>query len=56
MKNMKFIAEIGMNHKTIHVSDENPVGLDINNTLNAIKTGKMEDPFDWMVTINSHYD
>ena len=51
-----YIREIGMNHKTIHVSDENPVGLDINNTLNAIKTGKMDDPFDWMVTINSHYD
>ena len=46
-----YIQEIGFNDKTIHVSDESPVGLDINNTLNAIKTGKIEDPFNWMIKI-----
>lgn len=48
-----YIQEIGMNDKTIHVSDESPVGLDINDTLNAIKTGKIDDPFNWMITIEN---
>ncbi len=48
-----YIQEIGIDDKTIHVSDTSPVGLDINDTLNAIKTGKMEDPFDWMITIEN---
>ncbi|MFY0603756.1 MAG: branched-chain amino acid aminotransferase [Flavobacteriaceae bacterium] len=48
-----YIQEIGMNEKTIHVSDESPVGLDINDTLNAIKTGKIEDLFNWMIKIEN---
>lgn len=48
-----YIQEIGIDDETIHVSDESPVGLDINNTLNAIKTGKIEDPFNWMTKIES---
>jgi len=50
-----YIQEIGTHDKTIHVSDESPVGLDINNTLNAIKTGKIEDTFDWMVKIEKEF-
>lgn len=50
-----YIQEIGTHDKTIHVSDESPVGLDINNTLNAIKTGKIEDTFDWMVKIEKTF-
>ncbi len=46
-----YIQEIGMNDETIHVSDESPVGLDINDTLNDIKTGKIEDTFNWMVKV-----
>jgi len=46
-----YIQEIGLNDKTIHVSNESPVGLDVNNTLNGIKTGKIEDTFNWMVKI-----
>jgi len=46
-----YIQEIGMNDETIHVSDESPVGLDVNNTLNGIKTGKVEDTFNWMVKV-----
>ena len=46
-----YIQEIGMNDETIHVSDESPVGLDINDTLNNIKTGKIEDTFNWMVKV-----
>lgn len=48
-----YIQEIGIDEKTIHVSDTSPVGLDINDTLNAIKTGKIEDPFNWMITIEN---
>ncbi len=48
-----YIQEIGIDNETIHVSDESPVGLDVNNTLNAIKTGKIEDPFNWMTKIES---
>ncbi|WP_299128284.1 branched-chain amino acid aminotransferase [uncultured Winogradskyella sp.] len=44
-----YIQEIGMEGETIHVSDESPVGEDINNTLNAIKTGKQDDKFGWMI-------
>ncbi|GGI55727.1 branched-chain amino acid aminotransferase [Winogradskyella haliclonae] len=44
-----YIQEIGLEGETIHVSDESPVGLEINNTLDAIKTGKEEDKFGWML-------
>ncbi|PWK17551.1 branched-chain amino acid aminotransferase [Xanthomarina spongicola] len=46
-----YIQDIGLNGDVIHVSNESPVGLDINNTLNGIKTGKIEDTFNWMVKI-----
>jgi len=46
-----YIQEIGIGDDTIHVSDESPVGLDVNNTLNGIKTGKIKDTFNWMVKV-----
>lgn len=46
-----YIQEIGVGDKTIHVSHESPVGLAVNDTLNAIKTGKVEDKFNWMIKI-----
>ncbi|GAB5401521.1 MAG: branched-chain amino acid aminotransferase [Aureisphaera sp.] len=46
-----YIQEIGWGEETIHVSDDSPVGLDVNNTLNAIKTGKIEDKFNWMTQV-----
>jgi branched-chain amino acid aminotransferase len=46
-----YIQEIGFKEATIHVSSEHPIGLEINNSLNNIKTGKIEDPFNWMVKI-----
>ncbi|WP_053978425.1 branched-chain amino acid aminotransferase [Mangrovimonas xylaniphaga] len=46
-----YIQEIGMGDEVIHVSDDSPVGLDVNDTLNAIKTGKIEDPFNWIIKI-----
>ncbi|MEL6810873.1 MAG: branched-chain amino acid aminotransferase [Bacteroidota bacterium] len=46
-----YIKEIGWGDETIHVSDDSPVGLEINDTLNAIKTGKMEDKFGWMTQV-----
>lgn len=44
-----YIQEIGLEGEIIHVSDDSPVGLDINDTLNAIKTGQQEDKFGWML-------
>jgi branched-chain amino acid aminotransferase len=46
-----YIQEIGLNGDVIHVSNESPVGMDINKTLNALKTGKIEDSFHWMVKV-----
>ena len=43
-----YIKEIGWGDNTIPVSQEHPVGKDINATLNDIKTGG-EDPFNWML-------
>ena len=41
--------------ETIHVSDESPVGLEVNDTLNAIKTGQLEDRFGWMVKTRKQF-
>lgn len=46
-----YIQAIGYKDKNIHVSDESPVAKDVNDTLNAIKTGNKEDTFNWMVKI-----
>lgn len=46
-----YIQDIGYKDQVIHVSNESPVGLDVNDTLNAIKTGQIEDPFNWMIKI-----
>ena len=46
-----YIQEIGLEGKTIHVSEESPVGLKVNETLNAIKTGRLEDRFGWMTKV-----
>jgi len=49
-----YIQEIGMEDETIHVSDESPVGLEVNNKLDAIKTGKERDVFNWMVKVKEY--
>lgn len=43
------IEEIGYKEIAIKLTIENPVSQDINSTLNAIKTQKMEDKFGWIV-------
>lgn len=43
------IEEIGYKEIAIKLPIENPVSQDINSTLNAIKTQKMEDKFGWIV-------
>ena len=47
-----YIQEIGVEGETIQVSDTSPVGLEVNDTLNAIKTGQLEDKFGWMLKTN----
>ena len=46
-----YIQSIGTENGDIHISDESPVGLEVNDTLNAIKTGKIEDKFNWMIKV-----
>lgn len=46
-----YIQSVGTENGDIHVSDESPVGLEVNDTLNAIKTGKIEDKFNWMIKV-----
>jgi branched-chain amino acid aminotransferase len=46
-----YIQEIGTNNERIHVSDKSPIGLEVNDTLNDIKTGRVKDTFNWMVKI-----
>ena len=47
-----YIQEIGWGDQTIPVSQEHPVGNDINDTLNTIKSGE-QDPFQWMLPVES---
>ncbi len=47
-----YIQEIGTDEGTIYVSDESPVAEDVNNTLNGIKIGEIEDIFGWMVAVD----
>lgn len=44
-----YIEAIGSDSDNIFVSSESPVAEKINTLLNQIKTGKVEDPFNWMV-------
>ncbi len=46
-----YIQEIGTDEGVIHVSNESPVAEDVNNTLNRIKIGEIEDPFGWMIPV-----
>ncbi len=46
-----YIQEIGLEGETIHVSEESPIGLEVNDTLNAIKTGQLDDQFGWMTRL-----
>jgi branched-chain amino acid aminotransferase len=46
-----YIQEIGLEEETIHVSDESPVGIEVNEILNSIKTGLLEDKFGWMIKV-----
>lgn len=46
-----YIQSIGTAEGDIHVSNNSPVGMAINNTLNAFKTGNTDDRFGWMTKI-----
>ena len=46
-----YIQEIGTDEGIIHVSNTSPVGEDINNTLNGIKIGEIQDSFGWMIPV-----
>jgi branched-chain amino acid aminotransferase len=48
-----YIQEIGLGEEILKVSETHPVGWDINDTLNGIKTGMVDDTFGWMVPVGS---
>jgi len=48
------IQEIGYKSDTIHVSNENPVAQMVFDTINGIRSGKMEDIFKWMVKVKNN--
>ena len=45
------IQDIGYKDKTIHVSEHNPVGQMVLDTVTGIRSGRLDDEFGWMVTI-----
>ena len=47
------IQEIGYQSKAIHISDKNPVGQMVLDTLNGVRTGKIPDNFNWMLSIDA---
>lgn len=49
------VEEIGYGKQTIHISDDNPVAEMVQRTLNGIRTGKIEDKFNWMVKVDNNF-
>ena len=47
------IQAIGHNDDEIHVSDESPVGQLVMDTINGLRSGKIEDTHNWMVAVNT---
>lgn len=47
-----YIEAIGWGDQVIHVSDSSPVGEQVNDTLNGIKTGRLEDKHNWMMHVS----
>ena len=45
------IQEIWYQSQTIHISDKNPVGQMVLETLNGVRTGKIPDSFNWMCSV-----
>lgn len=46
------IEAIGYKDEVITLSDNNPVSQDIKNTLDGIKTQKVDDKFDWIIPVS----
>ena len=45
------IQSIGYKEQTIEISNENPVGQMVLETLNGVRTGEVLDPLNWMHTV-----
>lgn len=46
------IQQIGYNDQIIHVSDDNPVGQMVLDTINGVRVGTIPDELNWMTTID----
>jgi len=47
------IEEIGYKDQSIHISDDNPVGQMVLDTVNGVRSGQQDDELGWMVTIEN---
>jgi len=47
------IQDIGYKDKDIHVSEENPVGQMVLDTINGVRSGNLKDELNWMCRIES---
>jgi len=47
------IQDIGYKEESIAVSDVNPVGQMVLDTINGVRSGKIEDILGWMVNVES---
>ena len=45
------VQDIGYESQIIHISNNNPVGQMVLETLNGIRTGKIPDDFNWMYSV-----
>ena len=45
------IQDIGYKDQTIYVSNDNPVGQMVLDTINGVRVGTVSDELDWMIKI-----
>ena len=48
------IQEIGYKNSKIHISDKSPVAQMVLDTLDGVRSGKIEDTLNWMVRIPAY--
>jgi branched-chain amino acid aminotransferase len=45
------IEEIGYKNHSIHISNNNPVGQMVLDTINKVRVGEIQDELSWMVKV-----
>ena len=47
------IEEIGYKDRIIHISNNNPVGQMVLDTINKVRIGQVQDELNWMVKVET---